>query len=361
MRDQSLTPSLIIARGGGGGHGGGGGGGHSGGYGGGSHSYGSGTYHSGGYYGNSGQFSFATFMMILIVIACFIIALIALFAFLRSLRPSSGSAVVPEKLEAARPEAPGDEGPQPGSDLTALQAADPAFELETFLQRAEMTYYIVKRAYQQGDPAAGQAYLAPALFARWSAEIAALKGAGRRILYESLNVRGVRIASVQHDETGDAIAVQIDAVARTKIFGPDGRIISDAGDDQRFGERWHFGRAAGAKTLASGGVIAQKCPDCGAPLELNETGACKHCGAAAGTGRADWTVTAFEKSAFSGGASGALVGAQVLEPAAGFAQIRSADPAFDQNAFLERCRRTFVALQDAWQNNDLNSAQGFLS
>ncbi len=88
MRDEALTPSLVIARGGGGGHGGGGhgGGGHGGGWGGGS--AGGGWHASSGYHpGYSSGFPVSLTLLVLLLVVgtfvCFVFAFWALRSFVR--------------------------------------------------------------------------------------------------------------------------------------------------------------------------------------------------------------------------------------------------------------------------------------
>jgi predicted lipid-binding transport protein (Tim44 family) len=208
VRDETLTPSLVIARGGGGGHGGGGhsGGGGGGGFGG--HS-GGGMHAGTGFYPGAvggGPMSITTIVLVLaIVFLCFLIARWAINTFISapSLPGPQEDFAAPAPF-AAPPAATGTA--DLAAALSGLRTADPDFELETFLQRAEMTFYLVKSAFEKGDAAAGRAYLSPALFAGWSGEIATLHGAGKRVLFESLNVRGLQLVSAQHDASGDALA-----------------------------------------------------------------------------------------------------------------------------------------------------------
>jgi predicted lipid-binding transport protein (Tim44 family) len=245
--------------------------------------------------------------------------------------------------------------------LAALRAADPDFEMETFLQRAEMAFFLVKRASERREIADGRAYLGPELFAVWSADVTNHRSAGERIVFENLNVRGMHLDGVRHDASGDEIAIHFDYVAQLKKIADDGRVLADDGEDKRYGERWVFARAAGAKTVASGGVLAQKCPKCGAELRIGETGTCDFCGAPVASGRFDWTVQSIVRAHFTGGAAGAVEGTEILAPQAGFATIHAADPAFDERAFSARAERAFMTLQQAWENRDLDTARTFLS
>ena len=246
--------------------------------------------------------------------------------------------------------------------VAALRADDPDFEAETFLQRAEMTYFLVNRAYQHRDAAGMQPYLAPELFAERSRAVQALIEAHEQPAQIDLNVRGIHVPAVQHGAAGDRILVHFDLVARNRVVDDrTGKIISDPGDDERSGERWLFTRKAGAKTVASGGVVAAKCPVCGAPLQLDLAGACRHCNSNVTTGDHDWVVESIEAAQFEGASADGFLGSQRLPGEAGLAAISAADPAFERNAFLERVASGFGALQTAWQARDLTDARGFMS
>ena len=312
----------AFARGGGGGHGGGGGG-HSSGGGGGGHSGGGGSgsfggFHSssgyhGGYYGGAGSggtspmgfFASLAITFVLIVIALLIVYLIFL---LRRGRP--GAPPPDQELErggsgpalkfsfgigarAVASSAPEQE-PAPvvlselEQTLDAIRSADPDFEAETFLQRAEMAFFLVTRAYQHVDAKAGRPYMTAEAFEAWKRDLDAFASSGRRPIFDDLNVRGLHVAAASQGETGDEIVVHFDVVYRLRIVSAvDGKVLNDDGDDRRRGQRWTFRRDAGVKTLTQGGVVAMKCPECGGPLELSSDGRCKFCRADVSAGGLD--------------------------------------------------------------------------
>jgi predicted lipid-binding transport protein (Tim44 family) len=367
---------LQFTRGGGGGHsggGGGGGGGHSFGGGGGGHSF-------GGSYGGSGGGGAGAIVGIFFLIFFVIFALVCVFVvmgIMRSARRAMGAASaggatpgmggMPSEMAAAfagLSGAPGQAAPSPAiaSDLAALRAEDPDFEAETFLQRAEMTYFLVNRGFQQRDVAAMQPYLSPDVFAQRSGAVQALITEHHKPAQIDLNIRGMHVPHVSHGSDGDRILVHFDIVSRERMLDDrTGKMIMDQGDDMRFGEDWEFSRKAGAKTVASGGVVVAKCPNCGGQLSLDATGHCKYCNTNVTAGTKDWVVTSIARSQFEGARADGFTGAQRLAPDAGFAEIRASDATFDQNAFMERCLSGFNALQTAWQARDLEDARGFMS
>jgi predicted lipid-binding transport protein (Tim44 family) len=343
-------PLLEFTRGGGGGHsGGGGGGGHGG-------SFGGGSFGGGHMYGGSGGGGGGLGTLIVF----FVIILIVIFVVLPMIRRMAGAASAAATAGPMGNGATDDAGVQ--AALTALRADDPAFEAETFLQRAEMTYFLVNRAAQHLDAPGMQPYLAPEVFQAKSSEVATMVAEHHKPAQLDLNVRGIHVPLVRHDAAGDQILVHFDIVSRDRVLDDrTGAVVIDPKDDQRSAARWLFARKPGAKTVASGGVVASKCPVCGAPLQLDANGHCKHCDSSVVTGEHDWVVWRVEPAEFAGPMPDFFIGAQTLEPGPGFAAIAASDPAFEPGAFLKRCATAFEALETAWQLRDLKDARGFMS
>jgi hypothetical protein len=137
--------------------------------------------------------------------------------------------------------------------VAALHADDPDFEAETFLQRAEMTYFFVNRAYQRRDAPAMQPYLAPEVFDERAQAVQSLLAEHQKPAQIDLNVCGMQVPSVVHGTANDRIVVHFDLVSRERMLADRTGKPFVAGDDRRSGETWVFSRKAGTKTLVSGG------------------------------------------------------------------------------------------------------------
>ena len=181
-----------------------------------------------------------------------------------------------------------------------IRAQDPGFELETFLQRAEMTFFLVKRGMQQNNAAAIRPFLSDAVFEAVARGTAASTAQHRHVLLESLNVRAVHVQTAQCDEAGQRLQVHFDLVYRTKVLDDANQVVADERADHRHGERWTFMRKPGATTPTNGGVIAARCPACGAELRLNLDGTCAHCRASVVNGTVDWIVAGVAQAPFVG-------------------------------------------------------------
>jgi predicted lipid-binding transport protein (Tim44 family) len=242
-----------------------------------------------------------------------------------------------------------------------IRAQDPGFELEVFLQRAEMTFFLVKRGIQQNNAAAVRPFLSDAVFQQVASSIAASAAQHRHALLESLNVRAVHIQNARCDDAGQQLQVHFDLVYRAKVLSDANQVIADEQADHRHGERWTFMRKAGAVTPTNGGVIAARCPACGAELRLNLDGTCAHCRASVTNGTVDWIVAGVEPAPFVGYPNDSSLAVAAPSVGQGIAALRAADPAFSPDAFRERVRTAFLALQDAWCKQNLDAGRAFLS
>jgi predicted lipid-binding transport protein (Tim44 family) len=194
-----------------------------------------------------------------------------------------------------------------------------------------------------------------------SASIAQAKTRHQHALLESLNVRAVHIEGAACDEGGQRIEIHFDLVYRAKMLNDANQVLSDEGDDHRHGERWTFTRAANARTPVNGGVIAARCPACGAELRLNLDGTCAHCRASVTNGAVDWVVAEVRNAPFIGYAGGSSLAVAAASVEEGVANLRASDPGFEMDAFRGRVKVAFRALQDAWCAQNLDAGRAFLS
>jgi predicted lipid-binding transport protein (Tim44 family) len=245
--------------------------------------------------------------------------------------------------------------------IDAIRAVDPGFELETFLQRAEMTFFLVKRGVQKNDAAAIRCYLNDGVFNAVSQGIAQSKAQHRHALLESLNVRGLAIEDAQCNAQGQSIVVHFDLVYRAKTLDDANQTVADEGQDQRHAERWTFGRGPAARSAVNGGVIASRCPACGAELRLALDGTCAHCKASLTNGSVDWVVIDVQPAAYVGYSADSSLGFASPSITDGVAALTAADKDFALAVFEGRVKTAFLALQDAWCKQNLDAGRAFMS
>ncbi|MEA2645746.1 MAG: hypothetical protein QOE92_829 [Chloroflexota bacterium] len=158
----------------------------------------------------------------------------------------------------------------PQKALADITAHDPGFDETRFLSRAEWAYHLVQQAIQTGQPAMSRQVMADTMWLQHRDAILAAQRGGAAVPVP-LNATAA-IAAAHTDPSYDTIVVR---------FTPQG-----GGEAQD----WSFQRSAGAVTVVGAGAMADKCPNCGAPLNLNESGACSYCQAAVTSGQYDWVL-----------------------------------------------------------------------
>jgi predicted lipid-binding transport protein (Tim44 family) len=355
-----LGAADALARAGGGGHSGGGGMGSGGG------GFGPSIGHTVGYVGGSSLGSGGLVTLIVIGVVIFVIY--------RRISAGGGSAGggADDAMGAALGAAiAGQHARGPGpvvvtdralpAAIAQIRARDPGFEIETFMQRAEMAFFLVRRGIQRNDAMAVRPYLDDATFALVARNIGEMKAQHRHELLESLNVRALHLTEAACDERGQSLEVHFDLVYRAKMVDDANRVLGDEGEDHRHGERWTFARAPDAKTPEGGGVTASRCPACGGELKLGLDGTCAHCRASVTNGSLDWVVARVAPTPFVGFASDSQFASSAPTVGEGLDSLRAADPAFDLTAFLARVNTAFLALQDAWCRQQLEAGRAFLS
>ena len=181
--------------------------------------------------------------------------------------------------------------PDVQEQLAAIKAGDPNFTEQQFLDRAQAAFFLLQKAWQDRNPDEGRAYMSPGLYMGWKMQVDQMTAQHRKNVLEALYIQGLHIVKAGHDDNFDTITVRVDASAKDyDVDEQTGKKLGGDSSDTPFTEYWNFTRSAGAKTLVTGGITEKKCPNCGAPLEVNETGSCKYCGAAVTSGKFDWVL-----------------------------------------------------------------------
>jgi len=118
---------------------------------------------------------------------------------------------------------------------------------------------------------------------------------------------------------------------------------------------------AAARTAVNGGVIAARCPACGAELRLALDGTCAHCKASVTNGSVDWVVVDVQPAAYVGYSADSSLGIAASSIPDGVATLTAADKDFSLGVFEGRVKTAFLALQDAWCKQTLDAGRAFMS
>ena len=332
MTAPLLAVGGLLARAGGG-HSFGGGGGSSGGLrGSGGSSFSSGGGHGffffpfffGGGGGGGAILGLILFIVILVVIVVVIARVLAMFRTPRPLGasadlgssygagsvpappPSSSSPYddtrpigVPEGLRGAMlpgssPVAMASDGVPEG--VAAITAHDPAFDESAFIGEAERAFFVVQQAWTELKPDLSRRVMADGIWQQHRTQIEQYVAQGRRNVLEQLAVGSARIVGAHSDQSYDTLTLRfLAACADYDVDVKSGKIVRGDRSVGQWTEDWVFQRASSATTKPQGGTLSSKCPNCGAPLDLDLAGVCSYCRAPVMSGKYDWVLTRIDQ------------------------------------------------------------------
>jgi predicted lipid-binding transport protein (Tim44 family) len=157
--------------------------------------------------------------------------------------------------------------------LAAIAAHDPAFSRQVFLGAVQSVFFVVEGAWTQRKPEVSRQVMADALWQQHRVQIQGYLDAGRRNILGDLSVLSLTVISAHTDTSYDTICVRI--LAGSSDYDVDdhtGKIVRGDRRVQQWMEDWTFQRSSSATTPPGGGTLSSRCPNCGAPLELDLTG-----------------------------------------------------------------------------------------
>jgi len=177
-------------------------------------------------------------------------------------------------------------------DLAALQAKDPNFNQQMFLDRAQAAFFALQKAWMDRNLDPARVYMSDGIYHRWKTQIDAMIAAHKKNMLDNLVIGGVHIVKAQTDANFDTITVRIDASAADYEVDDTtaNKVIYGSRQNQNFTEYWTFIRSASARTKAGEGAEMTQCPNCGAPLSINESGVCSYCKAVVTSGQFGWVL-----------------------------------------------------------------------
>jgi predicted lipid-binding transport protein (Tim44 family) len=175
--------------------------------------------------------------------------------------------------------------------LAAIKAHDANFELEQFTQQVQRVFFLVEEAWSQRQPEMSRQVMADALWQTHRAQIQGYTDGHKHNMLDNLAVSNIWPVAAHSDGRYDTITVRI--VAASADYDVDdngGRVLRGDRQAKPWEEDWTFQRAATAETKTGGSTLGSRCPNCGAPLDVDLAGTCRYCKASIMSGDYDWVL-----------------------------------------------------------------------
>jgi len=179
--------------------------------------------------------------------------------------------------------------------LAAIRSHDPAFDEAAFLASAERAFFLVQKAWTEQKPELSRQVMADGVWQQHRSQIESQQASGTRNVLDGLAVGSARVMSASSDQSYDTVVVRFLAASADYYVSPDGKFVRGERQIRQWQEDWLFQRSSDATTKTGGGTLDSKCPNCGAPLDLDLGGVCKYCQASVMSGKYDWVLSRIEQ------------------------------------------------------------------
>jgi hypothetical protein len=199
-----------------------------------------------------------------------------------------------ERARASAELTPADDRAVIVAALALVGSHDTGFDLAAVTSGVVRAREVVTRARQTGDASAARQVLSDGL---WRVFVLLLdERAAHNVRHEGTSaVTGVSVVAATRDRLAEQLRLRLRCSGeRREVAG--GLVLRGQLGQQTWDEDWIIRRSADATTPANGGILSGRCPQCGAPLQVDPAGSCEYCKALVLTGGQDWVVWSMEEA-----------------------------------------------------------------
>jgi len=180
--------------------------------------------------------------------------------------------------------------------LAAIHAHDPQFDETEFINQAQREFFIIEKAWSDCKPEESRRVMSDTLWDQHRAQIEQYVAKGQHNVLDNLALAGATIVNASSDSHHDRIQLRMHAAcADYDVDNATNRITRGDRTVREWYEDWLFERSSKATTRPDGGTLAQHCPNCGAPLDVDLSGVCSYCKAPVMSGDYDWVLTRIDQ------------------------------------------------------------------
>lgn len=180
--------------------------------------------------------------------------------------------------------------------IAQIKTTDPGFNEQIFKDKAQNAFFKIQEAWEKQDINIARPFASDSIIQRYTTQISDLKSRGEKNILENIVIGNMNIVEVRNDNAFNYIVTKIDASCADYTVNAQGKMISGSKSIAGFTEYWTFIRTVNVVTDNNKQLKDNKCPNCGAPLEVSATGKCNYCGAIVSSGQYDWVLSQIDQN-----------------------------------------------------------------
>ncbi len=185
--------------------------------------------------------------------------------------------------------------PDLAAKIDQLKVRDPGFNEQIFQDKISTIFFVIENAWAGRDMNPARLYLSDSVYSRFHLQLEEYVRNHTFNRLDELSLDKAEILDIRSDENYDTINIWITATAKDYVVDENGKVVSGSPALATWDEQWSLTRSVKAITRIKDGVSVVKCPNCGAPLEINAAGECVYCHAVVNKYDFDWVLTEIEQ------------------------------------------------------------------
>lgn len=184
--------------------------------------------------------------------------------------------------------------PRLGEIRLEFEKNNPSFSWGEFQARARLIFDELQGAWSTLDWERARPHETDNLFQMHQYWIDAYKRQHLRNVLHQCRVTALQPVKIKQDKFYDSITLRIGAEGYDYTADEKGKVVSGSQSKLRYwSEYWTFIRSRNAKPAAARADL--NCPNCAAPLKVNNVGVCHFCGGKITSGDFDWVLSKIEQ------------------------------------------------------------------
>ena len=212
-----------------------------------------------------------------------------IFLYLRGLFKRAKSANL---ADAKRRGTPGAVSAADLKPVDEIRKWDPSFSEEEITERLSNLYVQMQNCWTARDITPLRGDFTDSQFAQYSGQLKRYRDAHQTNIIERIAVLGVDLMGVRQDDNYDILVANISTRITTYVTDDKtGEVLRGSPDEEKFmSYEWSLIRPRGSQTVSRGGDTAFNCPNCSAPMNINQSAQCPYCGSVVTRSEFDWVI-----------------------------------------------------------------------
>lgn len=181
-------------------------------------------------------------------------------------------------------------------NLEKLSQKDSGFSEGDFIAWTNDVFIQLQKAWTDKDWKRIRTFESDTLFKTHNSQLNNFIQKNQTNVVEEIAILNTKLEEYREDNANEYLSVIIQARYRDYLIDDLSRAVIKGDKNKKYVMiyRMNFMRTLGTKTKQTEGLDAKNCPNCGAPLSINESGICEYCGSEVSSGDYSWLLYQLE-------------------------------------------------------------------